>query len=85
MITGLFLVPAATARLVTRRVWTLQALAVALAAAEGAAGLWIAFRLDAPPGACIAALAAGAFVVVAAARPAWEWGAAHRALRERVG
>jgi len=85
MITGLFLVPAATARLVTRRVWTLQALAVALAAAEGAAGLWIAFRLDAPPGACIATLAAAAFVVVAAARPAWEWGTAQRALREGVG
>ncbi len=72
MVSGLFLVPAATARLMTRRLWTLQVLAVALAAAEGAAGLWIAYRVNAPPGACIAAVAAGAFVLVAAARPVWE-------------
>jgi ABC-type Mn2+/Zn2+ transport system permease subunit len=80
MVSGLFLVPAATARLVTRRLWTLQVLAVALAAAEGAAGLWIAYRIDGPPGACIAAVAAGAFVVVAAARPAWASLAGRRAL-----
>src|SRR5262245_7383601 len=85
MITGLFLVPAATARLLTRRLWSLQGLAVALAAVEGVVGLWIAFRLDAPPGACIAALAAAAFVAVAAARPAWEWGIGRRALRAEVG
>jgi ABC-type Mn2+/Zn2+ transport system permease subunit len=66
-------------------VWTMQASAVALAAAEGAAGLWIAFRLDAPPGACIAALSAAVFVVVASVRPAWEWGVARRTLRASVG
>jgi len=71
MVTGLFLVPAATARLVTRRLWSLQALAVFLAAAEGALGLWVAARLDGPPGACIAAVAAGVFLVVALGRAAW--------------
>ena len=84
MISGLFLVPAATARLVTRRLWTLQVLAVTLAAAEGAAGLWIAFRLNGPPGACIAVVAAGVFVVVAAARPGWQLLASRHAVGSGV-
>jgi ABC-type Mn2+/Zn2+ transport system permease subunit len=80
MISGLFLVPAATARLVTRRVWTLQAAAVALAAAEGVVGLWLAYRLDAPPGASIAVLSTGVFAAVALGRAAWEPLARRRAM-----
>ena len=70
LVSGIFLVPAATARLVTRRTTTLQVAAGALAAVEGTVGLWIAYRADAPPGACIAAVAAGGFVAVALARGA---------------
>jgi ABC-type Mn2+/Zn2+ transport system permease subunit len=65
---SLLLVPAATARLFTTRVTTLQVAAVAVAAVDGALGLWVAYHLDAPPGAGIAAVAAAAFVLVAAAR-----------------
>lgn len=65
---SLLLVPAATARLVTTRVPTLQLTGIAVAAFDGVAGLWFAYRLDAPPGAGIAAVAAGVFVAVAAAR-----------------
>jgi ABC-type Mn2+/Zn2+ transport system permease subunit len=70
MAAALLLAPAATARLVTTRVSTLAALSVAIAALDGAAGLWIAVRTGAPPGACIGALAAGLFLAVALARAA---------------
>jgi manganese/iron transport system permease protein len=71
MAAALLLAPAATARLVTGRVPPMAALAVAVAALDGAAGLWVAVEVGAPPGACIGALAASAFVVVALARMAW--------------
>jgi ABC-type Mn2+/Zn2+ transport system permease subunit len=84
MISGLFLVPAATARLLTRRLWTLQGLAVGLAALEGAGGLWLSVRLDAPPGACIAAVATAVFVVVACAQAAVAAAVRARVMRPSV-
>jgi ABC-type Zn uptake system ZnuABC Zn-binding protein ZnuA/ABC-type Mn2+/Zn2+ transport system permease subunit len=68
LVTALFVVPAATVRLVTLRVWTLQLGAVALAALEGVAGLWLSVEANVPPGAAIAVLAGGMFALVAAAR-----------------
>jgi ABC-type Zn uptake system ZnuABC Zn-binding protein ZnuA/ABC-type Mn2+/Zn2+ transport system permease subunit len=68
LVSALFVVPAATARLLTSRLRTLQVTSVALAAAEGAAGLWLSVRTNAPPGATIAVLAGGTFGVVAVAR-----------------
>ena len=68
MVSALFLIPSATARLVARRVPALLVGGVILAAADGVAGLWIAFRLDAPPGACIGVVSAGVFAVVAGAQ-----------------
>lgn len=65
LVGSLVLVPSATARLVTRRVPTLHLVGVALAAGEGLVGLWIAYHLDAPPGAGIAVAGAAVFVVVA--------------------
>src|SRR5215208_2509030 len=41
LVTALFIVPAATVRLVTRRVTTLQVGSVALVAAEGVVGIWL--------------------------------------------
>jgi ABC-type Mn2+/Zn2+ transport system permease subunit len=68
MVSALFLIPSATARLVARRVPALLVAGVVLAAADGVGGLWIAFRLDAPPGACIGVVSAGVFAVVAGAQ-----------------
>ena len=64
----LLVVPAATARLLARDVTTLRLLAVALAVAEGAGGLLLAYEADVPPGPMIAALGAALFVVVAVVR-----------------
>ena len=68
LVATLLLVPSATARLVTRRVITLHLAGIALAAVEGAAGLWVAYRVEAPPGAAIAVVATATFVVVACGR-----------------
>ena len=68
LVAALFVVPAATMRLVTRRVLTLQLGAVALAALEGVAGLWLSVEANVPPGAAIAVLSGGVFALVAAAR-----------------
>lgn len=68
LVTALFLVPAVTARLVTERLRSWQLLSVALVALEGTAGLWLSVETDAPPGATIACVAGGVFVLVAAGR-----------------
>ena len=68
--TALLVVPAATTRLWFHRLLPWQAATVALTALEGAAGVWLSVETDAPPGATIATLAGGAFVVSALARVA---------------
>ena len=65
--TSLLLVPAATTRLVVRRLPAWQLATMGLTAIEGVAGLWLAVRLDVPPGAAIAVLAGAVFALVAAA------------------
>jgi zinc/manganese transport system substrate-binding protein len=65
---ALFVVPAATVRLVVWRLRAWQLASIALAAAEGVIGLWISVEANAPPGAAVSALAGGVFAVVAAAR-----------------
>ena len=62
---SLIVVPAATARLWTRRVRTWQLASVLLAAAEGVAGLWLSVQTNAPPGATVAVLAGGVFALAA--------------------
>ena len=64
----LLVVPAATARLVTRSVRSLQVVAVALAAVEGFAGLLVAYHADLPPGPAIAVLGGTGLAVAAAVR-----------------
>jgi zinc/manganese transport system substrate-binding protein len=68
LVTALFVVPAATARLLTRRVASWQLVSVVLVAAEGTVGLWLSVKTDAPPGATIACVAGGVFAFVALAR-----------------
>jgi ABC-type Mn2+/Zn2+ transport system permease subunit len=69
VVSGLLVVPAATARLLARSVLQMQAGATALAAVEGVLGLVLAFRLDVPPGAAIAVLAAAVYLVLVLAVP----------------
>jgi ABC-type Zn uptake system ZnuABC Zn-binding protein ZnuA/ABC-type Mn2+/Zn2+ transport system permease subunit len=65
LVSALFVVPAATARLLTRRMRGWQLASVALVAAEGTVGLWLSVKTDAPPGATIACVAGAVFAVVA--------------------
>jgi ABC-type Mn2+/Zn2+ transport system permease subunit len=66
--TALLIVPAVTTRLWTARLLAWQLWTVALAAAEGVAGVWLSVELNAPPGATIATLAGVVFAVAAFAR-----------------
>jgi ABC-type Mn2+/Zn2+ transport system permease subunit len=65
--TALLVVPAATTRLVTRRMAPWQLATVLLAAAEGIVGLWLSVRLDVPPGPTVAVTAGAVFAAVALA------------------
>lgn len=65
---ALLVVPAATTRLTCSRMATWQAATVALAAAEGVAGVWLAVETNAPPGAATAVLGSGVFAIVAIVR-----------------
>ncbi len=68
LVTSLLVVPAAVARLLTGRLRSLLALAVALALAQGVAGLYLALWLDVPPGPAVAVVGAALFAVTAAVR-----------------
>jgi zinc/manganese transport system substrate-binding protein len=59
--TALFVVPAATVRLWTQRLPVWQLASVALAAAQGIAGLWLSVELNAPPGPTVAVLGGALF------------------------
>ncbi|MFL5885886.1 MAG: metal ABC transporter solute-binding protein, Zn/Mn family [Thermoleophilaceae bacterium] len=66
--TGLLVLPAATARLLVRRVRELQLTAVLIALVDGVVGLWLSVQVDVPPGAAIAIVAGAAFALAALAR-----------------
>jgi ABC-type Zn uptake system ZnuABC Zn-binding protein ZnuA len=68
LVTALFVVPAATVRLLTWRLVVLQAGAVALVAVEGVVGIWLSFEWNVPPGAAIAVLSGACFALAAALR-----------------
>jgi ABC-type Zn uptake system ZnuABC Zn-binding protein ZnuA/ABC-type Mn2+/Zn2+ transport system permease subunit len=68
LVTALFIVPAATVRLLTRRLVVLQAGSVLLAAAEGVVGIWLSVEWNIPPGAAIAVLAGACFAAAALLR-----------------
>ena len=58
LVTGIYVLPAAAARMLTGSIRGLIASALALALAEGVIGLYLAYWLDVPPGPPIAALGA---------------------------
>lgn len=64
LVSGLLVLPAATARVLCRGVFTMLPVACAICAAEIVAGLAIARELDAPPGAVICAGAGSVFAAV---------------------
>jgi ABC-type Mn2+/Zn2+ transport system permease subunit len=66
--TALLIVPAVTTRLWTDRIVPWQLATVALAAAEGVAGVWLSVQTDAPPGATIATLGGAVFALAALSR-----------------
>jgi ABC-type Zn uptake system ZnuABC Zn-binding protein ZnuA len=68
LVTALFVVPSATARLFTRRLPTWQIASVVLVALEGVAGIWISVEANVPPGAALAVLSGGVFALVAFGR-----------------
>jgi zinc/manganese transport system substrate-binding protein len=65
LVTALFVVPAATVRLVTRRMLPLQLGSVGLVALEGTVGIWLSVEWNVPPGAAIAVLSGAVFALVA--------------------
>jgi ABC-type Mn2+/Zn2+ transport system permease subunit len=67
LVTVVLVVPAATARLLTDRLAALQLTAVALAAVEGVAAVWLADELNVGAGPALAALGGSIFALVAAA------------------
>jgi ABC-type Zn uptake system ZnuABC Zn-binding protein ZnuA len=75
--TALVVVPAATTRLLCRRLRSWQIGTVVLAAVEGVAGLWLSVRTDAPPGATIAVLSGAGFALAAL----WRWAGGRRRVR----
>lgn len=68
LVSAVFVIPAATARLLTASVRGLELAAGTIALAQGLAGLWIAYQLDTPPGPTIAVLGGLAFALVLALR-----------------
>lgn len=68
LVAAVFVVPAATVRLVARSLRGLRLGSVALAAAEGLVALWLARELDVGPGAALAALGGSVFAAVLASR-----------------
>jgi ABC-type Mn2+/Zn2+ transport system permease subunit len=77
LVTAIYVLPAAAARLLAGSVPGLMAWALALAVAEGVVGLYLAYWLDLPPGPPVAVLGALTYALRAGARGA---GRARRAL-----
>jgi len=66
--TALFVVPAATVRLWTERLAVWQVASVALAGAQGIAGLWLSVELNTPPGPTVAVMGGALFALSLARR-----------------
>lgn len=65
LVTAVFVIPAATVRLIAPSLTVLRVGAVALAAAEGIAALWLAYVLNVGPGPALAVLGGAVFALVA--------------------
>jgi ABC-type Mn2+/Zn2+ transport system permease subunit len=70
LVTAVYVLPAAAARMLTSTIRGLVACALALALAEGVIGLYLAYWLDVPPGPPIAVLGAAVCLAASLARRA---------------
>ena len=70
LVTALFVLPAATARVLARGIGPLIAAALVLALVQGVAGLYLAYWLDLPPGPPVAVLGALAYAAATTVRGA---------------
>lgn len=70
LVASLFVVPAATARQISRGIPALLAISVAIAVAQGALGLYVSLWLDVPPGPAVAVVGSALYAVVALTRAA---------------
>jgi ABC-type Mn2+/Zn2+ transport system permease subunit len=68
LVASLFVVPAATARLLSRSVLGLLIASVVVAVAQGAIGLYVSLWLDVPPGPAVAVVGSSLYAFVALAR-----------------
>ena len=68
LVAALVVIPAATVRMLTSRVSTMQVGSIVLVAVEGSVGLWLCVKTNAPPGATIAVVSGGVFALVAIVR-----------------
>ncbi len=68
LVAALMVIPAATVRMFTRRVVTLQAGTVLMVAVQGTVGLWLSVETNAPPGATIAVVSGVVFALTLVVR-----------------
>jgi manganese/iron transport system permease protein len=66
LVTAVYVLPAAAARVLARSTGELVTIALGLALAEGAAGLYLSYWLDVPPGPPVAVLGALVYALLAA-------------------
>ncbi len=69
LVTAIYVLPAAAARLVARSIPGLVAWALGLALAQGLIGLYLAYWLDLPPGPPVAVLGTTTYLLLAAVMP----------------
>jgi len=70
LVASLFVVPAATARLLSRSVVGLLTISVGVAIAQGAVGLYVSLWLDVPPGPAVAVVGSSLYALVTLTRAA---------------
>ena len=68
LVTAIYVLPAAAARLVSRSVPALIGWALVLALVEGIVGLYLAYWLDVPPGPPVALLGAATYLLISVVR-----------------
>lgn len=80
LVIALLVVPAATVRLMARKIRSLQLGTLALVAIEGIFGIWLSVETNVPPGATIAVLSGAVFGLVAIGKSVISGGGSRKAL-----
>ncbi|MFZ9669610.1 MAG: metal ABC transporter solute-binding protein, Zn/Mn family [Solirubrobacterales bacterium] len=80
LVIALLVVPAATVRLIAKKIGALQVGTLALVAVEGIFGIWLSVETNVPPGATIAVLSGAVFGLVAIGKSVISGGRSRKAL-----